>query len=124
MQETQGAKVLNIAQIGGGGGSLGSRVGNYFGSLNFGGGLGKFNATTTTIGGVSGAFGSVQDYATDVPFEKRTSEGYAIAAGTGFVGGAVLTVPIGRVRAAVIGGGIITAGNDMATRGRISREAP
>lgn len=67
---------------------------------------------------LAGAIYNVGSYAKNVPRNQRTFKGFAMAAGSGAVGGATTATPIGAIRSAVIGGGIILGGDHYATKFR------
>lgn len=71
-----------------------------------------YAAGAALIGGIH----NVSSYAKNVPQNKRTFSGYVTAAGTGAVGGAITATPIGAIRAAVIGSGIVMAGSGTANK--------
>lgn len=61
-----------------------------------------------------GGFYNLGSYAHNVPNNQRTWRGYATAFGSGAIGGAVAATPIGAIRAPIIGGGIVLAGDSTA----------
>lgn len=65
-----------------------------------------------------GAFYNVGNYASNVPRNQRTFKGFVTAAGSGAVGGAITATPIGAIRSAVIGGGVVLGGGHYANKFR------
>lgn len=60
-----------------------------------------------------GSMVNVNTYVRAVPQSQRTLGGYATAIGSGAVGGALTTTPIGDMRAAFLGGGVALAGSGV-----------
>lgn len=59
---------------------------------------------------------NVNSYVKSVPQNERTFSGYATAAASGAVGGAITATPIGAIRAAVIGASVGIAGSGTANK--------
>lgn len=66
--------------------------------------------------GLVGGYFGYMGYVTSVPANQRTSSGYALAVGSGSVGGALTLTPIGATRAAFVGATTAFVGNQAAIR--------
>lgn len=66
--------------------------------------------------GLVGGYFGYMSYVTSVPANQRNSSGYALAVGSGAVGGALTLTPIGATRAAFVGGTTAFLGNQAAIR--------